>query len=350
MKKKIVHIVESFGGGVFSYLSDLVTGTSDRYDITILYGERKQTPNNISDYFPANVKLIKINNFTRSINPIKDFKAFMEISFLLKKIKPNIVHLHSSKAGVLGRLMHYSKKQAIFYTPHGYAFLNDSNRRIIHYMYYYAEKILGMRRIMTIACSKSEYLYSLRVTHNSSYINNSININELNSFFSFDSNISDTIFTIGRIDEQKNPTLFNEIAKAMPNVKFIWFGDGQQRELLTSDNITITGWLPREILLKEIQRPKYFILTSKWEGLPISLLEAMYFKKICFVTDVPGNRDTVTDKVDGYCFTNKNQFIKSFELKDSGLGVYAKREVEKKFSTKSMIRKYINTYERYDHD
>ena len=65
MKKKIVHIVESFGGGVFSYLSDLVTGTSDRYDITILYGERKQTPNNISDYFPANVKLIKINNIRK---------------------------------------------------------------------------------------------------------------------------------------------------------------------------------------------------------------------------------------------------------------------------------------------
>ena len=51
-----------------------------------------------------------------------------------------------------------------------------------------------------------------------------------------------TVYTLGRICYQKNPTLFNEIAEALPDVKFIWIGDGELREQLTSKNIEITGW------------------------------------------------------------------------------------------------------------
>lgn len=350
MKKKIVHIVESFGSGVLSYLSDLVSGLADDYDITILYGERQQTPKNINDYFPSNVKLIKINNFTRDINPVKDIRATLEIRGLLRKIDPDIIHLHSSKAGVLGRLIHYKKHQKVFYTPHGYAFLNEADSKTKHLIYYDAEKILGFRNIETIACSKSEYLSSLKVTKHSKYINNSINTHKLDTFFSDDSNTQDVVFTVGRIDEQKNPLLFNEIAELMPNMKFIWFGDGNQRSLLTANNIKVTGWLPREELLQKTQKYKYFILTSKWEGLPISLLEAMYFKKICFVTNVAGNKDTIIDKVDGYCFDTTKQFLEDFESRDVGLGLAAHKKIQKEFSRERMLGEYIETYERHNND
>lgn len=350
MKKKIVHIVESFGSGVLSYLSDLVSGLADDYDITILYGERQQTPKNINDYFPSNVKLIKINNFTRNINPVKDIKATLEIRDLVKKIDPDIIHLHSSKAGVLGRLISYRKNQKVFYTPHGYAFLNESDGKIKHFIYYGAEKILGFRNVETIACSKSEYLSSLKVTKHSKYINNSIDTHKLDTFFSDDSNTQDVIFTVGRIDEQKNPLLFNKIAESLPDMKFIWFGDGKQRPLLTASNVQVTGWLSRSELLQETQNYKYFILTSRWEGLPISLLEAMYFKKVCFVTNVAGNKDTIIDKVDGYCFETAKQFLDDFKSKDDSLGLAAHKKVQKEFSRERMLGEYIETYEKHDDD
>lgn len=350
MKKKIVHIVESFGSGVLSYLSDLLSGLSDDYDITILYGERQQTPKNLNDYFPSNVKLIKIANFTRNINPIKDIKATLEIRDLLRQIDPDIIHLHSSKAGVLGRMIRYKKGQKVFYTPHGYAFLNETDGKFKHLIYYDAEKILGFRNVETIACSKSEYLSSLKVTKHSKYINNSIDTNKLDTFFSNESNTQDAIFTVGRIDEQKNPRLFNKIAESMPDMKFIWFGDGNQRSLLTANNIEVTGWLSRETLLQKTQAYKYFILTSRWEGLPISLLEAMYFKKICFVTNVAGNKDTIVDKVDGYCFNTAEQFLDDFGSRDVSLGLAAHEKIQKEFSRERMLGEYIETYERYNHD
>ena len=68
--------------------------------------------------------------------------------------------------------------------------------------------------------------------------------------------------------------MFNEIAKNFPNIQFTWIGDGELRSELTSKNITITGWLERKDVLKELNNNDIFILTSLWEGLPISLLEA----------------------------------------------------------------------------
>ncbi|MFC6176223.1 glycosyltransferase [Companilactobacillus huachuanensis] len=348
--KKIVHIVESFGGGVFSYLSDLTSGLSNRYDITILYGRRQQTPENVTNYFPENVKLIEIKSFTRNLNPLADLKSFIEISKLLKKINPDIIHLHSSKAGAIGRLLFYKSNQKVFYTPHGYAFLNNRDNNLKSHFYFYIEKALGFRKVQTIACSKSEYLESLKVTKYSGFISNSIDTEKLNEYFTDNSNTDNSIFTVGRIDEQKNPALFNEIAKSMPNVNFIWFGDGDKRSQLSSDNIKITGWMPREELLSKIQKPKYFILTSKWEGLPISLLEAMYLEKICFVTDVPGNNDAITNNIDGYLFKNKQQFLENFRSKNISLGTLSKKKVEEKFSKEKMIDDYIGIYERGNYD
>ena len=127
MKKKILHIVESFGSGVFSFLVDLVNGTCEDFEITIAYGVREETLENFKDYFDSNIKFIKVENFTRSINPKKDLKALKEIKKIVKEVKPDIVHLHSSKAGVLGRLAVNGNKIKMFYNPHGFSFLKQKS-------------------------------------------------------------------------------------------------------------------------------------------------------------------------------------------------------------------------------
>ena len=71
-KKKILYIVEAMGGGIFSYIVDLSNELINYYDIYIAYAVRKQTPQNYMDYFDKRINLIKVENFCRSINPIKD--------------------------------------------------------------------------------------------------------------------------------------------------------------------------------------------------------------------------------------------------------------------------------------
>ena len=74
-KKKILHIVEAFGGGIFSILCDLCNETSKNYDIFIAYSLRAETPKNFKEYFSTNIKFIEVENLSRSINAKKDIKA-----------------------------------------------------------------------------------------------------------------------------------------------------------------------------------------------------------------------------------------------------------------------------------
>ena len=126
-KKKILYIVEAMGGGVFTYIVDLTNELVDTYDMYIAYAVRKQTPSNYKDYFDKRIHLIEVKNFARAINATKDIAAFFEIRKIAKEIKPDIIHLHSSKAGALGRFAFSGKRVPLFYTPHGYSFLMQNS-------------------------------------------------------------------------------------------------------------------------------------------------------------------------------------------------------------------------------
>lgn len=317
-KKKVLHIVEAMGGGVFTYLVELANGMSDEFDITIAFGMRKETPQNYSDYFAANIKIIRVNNFSRNINPAKDIKSYIELMEIIKEVNPDIVHMHSSKAGALGRLMINTKNRKMFYTPHGYSFLMEDGASFKKMIYKWMEKLLGKRKCLTVACGKSEWEQSKMVTKHSTYISNGINIDKMKTYHdeavavSAVTNVKReafTVYTVGRINYQKQPELFNEIAEQLQDINFVWIGDGDMRDKLTAPNITVTGWMENRQAMKMAQQFDAFILASRYEGLPISLLEAMFIKKICIVSNVVGNRDVIKNDYNGYICDNTEQFV-----------------------------------------
>ncbi len=300
------------GGGVFTYIVELANKLVEEYDLYIAYAVRAQTPKDYKDYFDKRIHLIKVENFIRAIRPVKDIKAGFEIRQIVKEINPEIIHLHSAKAGILGRLFLNTRKHKLFYTPHGYSFLMENCHPLKRSMYKGIEKIFGLTKCKTICCSVGEYKESLKVTKSSSFISNGIDINILNNQMQnvkVEKHNKPIVFTIGRICEQKNPSMFNAIASSMPNVDFVWIGDGELKEQLTSENIKITGWISREEVIKYAMQADIFVLASLWEGLPISLLESMYMKKVCIVSDVVGNRDVILDGRNGYVCKNTEHFI-----------------------------------------
>ena len=143
-KKKIMHIVEGFGGGVYSFLVDLCNNSTEKYDVILVYSKRPQTPEDFKKDFKAEVKLIQLN-MNRNISLINDTKNLFEIIKIIKSNKPDIVHLHSSKAGVLGRVagrfLGYNKEN-LFYNPHGYSFLQQNVSSRKKYLYFIIEKFL----------------------------------------------------------------------------------------------------------------------------------------------------------------------------------------------------------------
>lgn len=349
-KKKILYIVEAMGGGIFSYIVDLSNELINYYDIYIAYAVRKQTPQNYMDYFDKRINLIKVENFCRSINPIKDIKAMLELKQIEKKIKPDIIHLHSSKAGAIGRIV-FNGKIPMFYTPHGYSFLMENCNAIKRILFKSIEYICAKRKCVTISCSAGEHLETLKLTKKAVYVNNGININELQKNIDKTEKINHpfTVFTLGRICYQKDPTLFNEIAKQLSDIRFIWIGDGELRNELNSSNIEVTGWVDRMKAIKYAVNADVFILPSRWEGLPISLLEAMYMKKICVVSNVIGNRDVIINNYNGFICLNADDFIKKIKtvrINDFDRVVEnAHDEILKKYNTQIMASEYEDIYE-----
>lgn len=352
-RKKILYVVEAMGGGVFTYIVDLSNELINEYDIYIAYGIRKQTPSNYKSYFDKNIKLIEIENFDRSINLLKDIKAFFEIKKIAKDVEPDIIHLHSSKAGVLGRFAFNGKYTPIFYTPHGYSFLMTDQNMLKRAIYKTIEIISAKRRCITISCSKGENEESLKLTKNAIYVNNGINTEKLEQMIDKKENSKrhpDTVFTIGRICYQKNPYLFNKIAMAMPEIKFTWIGDGELKNVLTAPNIKITGWMDRKNVMKYIQESDIFILTSLWEGLPISLLEAMYMKKICIVSDVIGNRDVIHTGNNGFVCSTVDEYVSAIRIANSAnmenITMEAYDNIYSSYNTKVMAKKYSDIYSK----
>lgn len=349
-KKKILFVVEAMGGGVFTYIVDLANELVKAYDMWIAYAVRPQTPENYRDYFDPAIHLIEVKNFTRSINPKKDLRAIPEVKKIADEIQPDIIHLHSSKAGVIGRIAFNGKDIPLFYTPHGYSFLMENYKPVKRMIFKAIETVMATRNCTTISCSPGEHQETLKLTKRATYVNNGINTAELDRMLAKVEKVDHpfTVFTLGRICFQKNPTLFNSIAEAMPEVHFLWIGDGELKDELKAPNIEITGWVDREEALKRSYNTDVFVLTSLWEGLPISLLEAMYMKKLCVVNDVIGNHDVIENGRNGFVCKTVEEFVKAIERTDTeSLIATAYEDIEKHYNTVVMAKEYAEIYGGY---
>ena len=348
-KKKILYIVEAMGGGVFTYIVDLANELVNKYDMYIAYAVRKQTPKNYKDYFDKRIHLIEVKNFGRAINPTKDIAAFFEVKKIAASVQPDVIHLHSSKAGAIGRIA-FDGKIPMFYTPHGYSFLMENYKPMKRKLFKLIESVCAKRNCTTISCSVGENQETLKLTRRAIYVNNGINMSELQEIIDKTEKVQHpfTVYTLGRICYQKNPTLFNAIAEALPDIKFVWIGDGELREELKSKNIEITGWANRATAIRYAVNADVFLLPSRWEGLPISLLESMYMKKVCVVSNVIGNRDVIHNNENGFVCSDTEKFVKAIRESQSGAERFtaqAYQDVLEKYNTKAMAKQYSEKYD-----
>ena len=353
-RRRILYVAEAMGGGVFTFLVGLCNELVDYYDIFVAYGIRTQTPDDFRKYFDERVHLIRVRNFERSIDPRHDLGAFVELRKIADKVKPDLIHLHSSKAGVLGRWAFDGKKIPLFYTPHGYSFLMSNYNATKRLSYKMVEKLSAVRRCTTISCSEGEHKETLSLTKNARFVNNGINVEEMQRMMDSIGTCEIegfNVFTLGRICYQKNPGLFNDIALKLPDVRFVWIGDGELRDMITAPNIEVTGWMNREEALRRSMASNVFVLTSLWEGLPMSLLESMYMEKLCLVNDVIGSRDVIQTGVNGYVCRNADEFVDAFRgiLEDpekaEKMTAQARKDIIEKYNTRVMAGKYRDIYE-----
>jgi glycosyltransferase involved in cell wall biosynthesis len=317
---KIVHIVEPLAGGIVTFLQSLVENLDNDFHI-IIHGERKQvTPFSevkIQLAYP-NVKFLRWKSAQRSLRVKADISAAIELYVILKRLKKNgsldIVHLHSSKGGFIGRIVCWllGIQHLVVYTPNGAPFLGSASS-FSNYIYKRLEKFASVFGGQVVCCSLSEQKAYELAGISVMMINNGTpsrpadcvpdNVQENNLF---------KIVTSGRIVDQKNPALFNSIAayfEEFDQFEFIWAGDGTDRHLLTAKNIRITGWLGKAELNSIVSNADMYLSTATFEGLPFSVLEALALKKPVLLTDCVGNKDLVMKGLNGGTFQHENEAI-----------------------------------------
>ena len=308
-------------GGVLEYLYMFLKNFKDEnYENVLIVSQDYE---NKLDKFRNIVNDIYVINMTREIRLKQDIKTTLQVRKLLKKLKPDILYLHSSKAGAYGRIaLLFNRKTKILYNAHGWYFnadMSQKKKKVIILI----EKILALRANKIINISKSEYdsalKYKIAPERKMCVIENGIDFTKFEGCDKYREetrkryNIRDdeiVIGVVGRLSEQKDPITtikaFNEVYKENKNVRLMYVGSGELEnevmEYAKENNlqhlVTITGWVDNTE--RYIPAFDIAILPSKWEGFGLAIIEYMACKKPIVASNVGGMLDIIKTEKNGF--------------------------------------------------
>ncbi len=377
MPKIIYLITQSELGGAQKNVLDLAVSLKNDYEILVAAGPEGQGQL-LKELEKQKIKTKKLSWLRRSVNPLFDFLAFWEIKNLLKKEKPDILHLHSSKAGILGSLA-ASPKTKIVYTVHGAVF-EAAFSSLAKKIFLMLEKWTARFKNKIICVSQNDKNLWLKnkVADEKKLvvIHNGLNIEKLNflpqetarkELENFIKHPLKNVFLVGTIANlypEKGLLYLIKAAKIikkhelLSNFIFIVIGEGRQRKLLEKmikerelENVFfLTGALPQASLyLKAFDS---FVLPSIKEGFPYTILEAMAAGLPIVTSAVGGIPEIIQNKKNGLLIFSKNpkaiaeslvEIAKNKSLKDN-LSFAAKKRSQD-FTLDKMIYETKKVYQ-----
>jgi len=322
-KIRILYVITRFdlGGAQKSLLSVLSLLPKDKYEILLACGAEGillKDALNIPD-----ISVNVISSLRREIGPFYDFKALSDLRRFIKNKRIDIVHTHSSKAGIIGRWSAYfAGVPAVFHTIHGWEFYRGQNF-FSRNLYIFLEKITARITDGLVAVSNYDIQEGLRqgigVPEKYHLVRYGIRRNDFlyppvnREVKKRELGLQPAPFVVGMIacfKPQKAPEDFIRAAslviRVIPEAKFLLIGDGVLRnrierlikKLNLSKNVALLGW--RQDISEIIPLFDILVSTSRWEGLPAVFLEAMAAGKPIIATAVCGNSEVIKDGKNGF--------------------------------------------------
>lgn len=335
---KILHVItRSNLGGAQSVVINLANSMCEEHEITVVAGENGP----MWDALDARINKVKINEIIRSISISKDLTAFFKLRKLYASVKPDVIHLHSSKIGVLGRLAFPPKK--IVYSIHGFDSIRLAYRKFLP-----LEKLLKKRcKAIVLASNYDKQNVINEGIHNNLFvIHNGVAKpqKELIAIEGLPSN-KKVIMCIARISPQKRFESYIEISKQLPNYSFIWIGVEKEYTYLPSNLFCIQG-MPNAS--RYIQLADLFVLPTNYEGIPIVVIDALSYGKPVVSSDVGGISEIVLNGQNGYVINDNdnNDFVDkiTYILENSDVNAEFSAKSTQIFLDKLTIEKMVNDY------
>jgi glycosyltransferase involved in cell wall biosynthesis len=380
MKKlKVLQIITRLdkGGSAEDIFITAIGSDRKKYEVTLMSGsvedpgqDRKKE---IEEY---GIRHIFIPELVRNINLFKDLMAFLKIYRVLRKEKFDIVHTHTSKAGLLGRLAaKLARVPIIIYTPHGHVFFGyfSSLKTKIFILLEKLASPLADKIVALTNGEKEDYIsYKITSERRLAIICSGIDLNRFKELSSDEKlkikkelgipENSLVVGTAGRLVPVKGPEFLIEASKIIvskyPDTYFLFAGDGPLRQSLekkacrmgVKENIIFLGW--RDDIHKIISIFDIFVLPSLNEGMGRVLVEAMALRKPIVASRVGGIPDLVSQGKNGFLVPPKNpmelaehiQLLLEDRGKREAMGSAGKETISN-FSKERMIEDTEKLYE-----
>jgi glycosyltransferase involved in cell wall biosynthesis len=316
---KVLEVVEATSAGVGRHVSDLASTIDlNRFDVSLAWSPRRA-----DERFRDTVEQLRAKGvqtyaipMSRGLEPITDLRALARLRSLISREQFDLVHVHSSKAGFLGRVAARLARHSALtvYSPNAIAI--PLNR-----IYWYPEKVAGWLTDALIAVSETERQelsgYKLVPPEKLVRVTSGIPIPECHAQFKEEIrrglNLpaeATVIGTVGRVSFQKDPQTFLAAAETVvrinPSVYFLWIGDGEDLEAMRSEaeqrgiagRVRFIGY--RKDAQHLLQGVDIFVLTSRYESFGYVTCEAMAFGKPVVASRVTGSSELVKDGVTGF--------------------------------------------------
>ncbi|PID28692.1 MAG: hypothetical protein CSB55_03950 [Candidatus Cloacimonadota bacterium] len=375
--KKIARIITRLNiGGPTIHTVLLSDKLKDEYETVLIAGKIESHESDMSYYADKyNVKPVYLDKMSRELRFLADFFAFWELFKILRKEKPDIVHTHTAKAGTLGRIAAFlAGVPEIYHTFHGNIFkgyFSPLKTRI----FILIEKILALisTEIIVISEQQKKEIASLKIAPLSklkivklgfdfeNVLPRKEDKNKFRRKFGY-SEEDILIGIVGRITAIKNHFLFLDIAeklaKKYPNAKFPIIGDGDLRDEIQAqikkrnlaEKVKITGFITE--LNPVYADLDYVLLTSKNEGTPVALIEAMACQKIVLSSNVGGVSDFIEHGESGFYFDSfvPDDFVKTLselidgKIKKSIISEKARETAIKTFGSERLVNDIRKIY------
>jgi len=322
---RVLLVIEATIGGTKRHALTLATGLDpSRFDVTVacplVRAEAQGDTSFVPELRAAGIPVYPVP-MVRAIRPFQDLRAAIILSRFLSKQNPDIIHTHSSKAGMVGRVVgRLSSRAKIVHTPHGFYFLDRSG--LSRRLFLWLEQAAGRLTDCLIAVSDSERQVAVQhgiiAPERIVVIENGIDLEAVRGNGYARLSRQDLgipagvplVGTVARFIPQKAPedtlAAFAHLHRAVPEAHLLWVGhSGEAQAQMRAEAerrglgpyIHFLGYRPDALDLMRLV--DVFLLTSRWEGMPLVVLEAMALSKPVVATAAVGTRDVVAHGVTG---------------------------------------------------
>jgi glycosyltransferase involved in cell wall biosynthesis len=350
---RILHVAEALGGGILELVRFTAGGQARAGNAAaVAYGVRPETPERLRSEFDPAVELFPMPWTDRSLRA--QAGAVRALRRTVAAWQPDVVHLHSSFAGVVGALAVAGRVPTV-YTPQAASFTQSSESRARLVAFRAAERFVA-RRVDVVGASSRTEAEQMRAAvrpRRLEVVENGIPELDEPPPERRDWPDPPRVLAIGRTVPQRQPEACARIlGRVAGAAEIAWVGGGggergvAGHEALVRAGVPVTGWVTREEVLQRLAEATIYLHWTAWDGLPVSILDALAVETVVVASDIGPNREVLG--ASGVCADEMEavarieQLVTNPSARDELLA--AQRERRGHYSARRMVAGWMDVY------